>query len=118
MSVPAIVLMFVAVATITGVSLLDHAAHAAAVDLAELRADRAAAALTDSCLSDTGCALPPGVEACTAPNGVLVTATVTFDARIWTHIDATTASRVVAYNAGTGADTTLAAGIAAAADAC
>ena len=118
MSVPVLVLMFAAMVAAAAASLSDLAAHAAAADLAELHANQAAAALTRSCLSDTGCAPPPGVDICTVPGGVSVTATVTFDTRLWTSLDAARARRVIAADTGTGADAALTARLAGVADAC
>lgn len=118
MNVPILLLMFVAMLTATTASLSDHASHAAAADLAELHASHAAAALTESCLRDTGCTVPPGVAACAAPNRVIITATVTYDARLWTNLNAATARRVVVHAAGTAADTALTARLAAITNAC
>ena len=118
MSVPVLVLMFAAMVVAATASLSDLAAHAAATDLAELHANQAAAALTQSCLSDTGCAPPPDVDICIAPGGVIVTATVTYHTRLWTSLDAARARRVIAGDTGTGADTTLTARLAGVADAC
>ena len=58
MTVPVLVLMLAATVTAMAVSLRDHAAHAAANDLAEIRAEHAADAFVASCITHEGCAPP------------------------------------------------------------
>ena len=106
MTVPLLVLMLAAMVTAMSVSLQDHAAHAAAVDLANLRAEHAADAFVTSCLTHEGCDPPRtgGIEACvTGDTGVVVTARVSWDPIIWTHLTPTTGKHVVAYDRGLGA---------------
>ncbi len=106
MSVPVLVLMLAAMVTALAVSLQDHAARAAAVDLAEIRAEHAAAAFVAGCIAHEGCAPPSGdgVEACAAADaGVIVTAQVSWDPVLWTGLTPVTADRVIAYDAGLGA---------------
>ena len=119
MTVPVLVLMLAAMVTAMAVSLRDHAAHAAATDLAELRSEHAAAAFVAGCITHEGCAPPEaeGIEACTAADaGVVVTAQVSWDPVLWKSLTPATADRVVAYDHGLGAG--LKARAAAAVDAC
>ena len=106
MTVPVLVLMIAAMVTAMSVSLRDHAAHAAAVDLANLRAEHAAAAFVASCLTHEGCDPPAaeGIEACAAADaGVVVTAQVSWNPIIWKRLTPTTGEHVVAYDRGLGA---------------
>ena len=68
MTVPVLVLMLAAMVTALAVSLRDHAAHAAAADLAEIRAEHAAAAFVASCITHEGCEPPDAgsIDACAA----------------------------------------------------
>ena len=103
MTVPVLVLMLAAMVTAMTVSLRDHAAHAAANDLAEIRAEHAAANFVASCITHEGCAPPEadGVEACAAADaGVIMTAQVPWDPVLWTGLTPATADRVVAYDEG------------------
>ena len=106
MTVPVLVLMLAAMVTAMALSLRDHAAHAAASDLAEIRAEHAAASFVASCISHEGCAPPEtdGVEACAAADvGVVVSAQVRWTPVLWTSLTPATADRVVAYDDGLGA---------------
>ena len=105
MTVPVLVLMLAAMVTAMTVSLRDHAAHAAASDLAEIRADHAAAAFVASCITHEGCAPPAadGIEACAAADvGVMVTARVAWTPVLWKGLTPVTADRIVAYDDGLG----------------
>ena len=106
MTVPVLVLMLAAMVTAMAVSLRDHASHAAATDLAELRAEHAASAFVAGCVTHEGCAPPEtdGVEACAAADaGVVVTARVSWSPVLWKSLTPVTAEQVVAYNQGLGA---------------
>ncbi|MXW96154.1 MAG: hypothetical protein F4110_14110 [Acidimicrobiaceae bacterium] len=106
MTVPVLVLMLAAMVTAMAVSLRDHAAYAAANDLAEIRAEHAAAAFVASCITHDGCAPPEteGVEACAAADsGIVVSAQVPWAPVLWTGLTPATADRVVAYDDGLGA---------------
>ena len=102
MTVPVLVLMLTAMVTALTLSLRDHAAHAAAVDLAELRAGRAATAFLTGCGTGQGCAPPagPDTRACAAPDSVRVSVEVAWDPTMWTALSPVTATRVVAYDQG------------------
>lgn len=103
MSVPTIILALAAMVTAMSVSLQDHAAHAAATDLAGLRAGHAADAFIASCITHQGCALPEtdGIEACAAAGtGVVISARVAWDPLLWKRLTPATAERVVAYDEG------------------
>ena len=105
MTVPVLVLMLAAMVTAMSVSLRDHAAHAAAVDLANLRAEHAADAFVASCLTHEGCAPPAaeGIKACAAADaGVVVTAQISWNPIIWKRLTPTTGEHVVAYDRGLG----------------
>ena len=119
MTVPVLVLMLAAMVTAMAVSLRDHAAHAAAVDLAEIRAEHAAANFVVSCITHKGCAPPEteGVEACAAGDaGVVMSVQVPWTPVLWKSLTPATANRVVAYDDGLGAE--LKARAAAAVDKC
>ncbi|MCE2512581.1 MAG: hypothetical protein J4F50_08540 [Acidimicrobiia bacterium] len=119
MTVPVLVLMLATMVTAMAVSLRDHAAHAAATDLAEIRAEHAAADFVASCITHEGCAPPEtdGVEACAAADaGVVMSAQVSWTPVLWKSLTPATADRVVAYDDGLGAG--LKARAAAAVDAC
>ena len=106
MTVPVLVLMLAAMVTAMTVSLRDHAAHAAANDLAEIRAEHAAAAFVASCITHDGCAPPDadGIKACAAADaGVVVTAQVSWTPVLWKGLTPATADRVTAYDDGLGA---------------
>ncbi|MDE0162494.1 MAG: hypothetical protein OXL98_12245 [Acidimicrobiaceae bacterium] len=106
MTVPVLVLMLAAMVTALTVSLRDHAAHAAASDLAGIRAEHAAAAFVASCITHEGCAPPEddGIEACAAAaDGVVVTAQVPWTPVLWKSLTPATADRVTAYDEGLGA---------------
>ena len=106
MTVPLLVLMLAAMVTAMSVSLRDHAAHGAAVDLARLRAEHAADAFVAGCLTHEGCEAPQSedIEACAAGDaGVVVTARVAWSPTIWTHLTPATGEHVVAYDRGLGA---------------
>lgn len=103
MSVPMIILALAAMVAAMSVSLQDHAAHAAATDLAELRAEHAADAFIASCITHQGCAPPEadGVEACAADSaGVVMSAQVSWDPLLWEGLTPATAERLVAYDDG------------------
>ena len=105
MTVPVLVLMLAAMVTAMALSLRDHAAHAAATDLAEIRAEHAAAAFVANCITHEGCAPPEsdGIEACAAADaGVVVKAQVSWDPVLWKRLTPATADRVVAYDGGLG----------------
>ena len=105
MTVPVLVLMLAAMATAMTASLRDHAAHAAAADLAEIRAEHAAAAFVASCITHEGCAPPEGdgTRACAAVDaGVIVTARVAWTPVLWKGLTPVTADRIVAYDDGLG----------------
>lgn len=105
MTVPVLVLMLAAMVTAMTASLRDHAAHAAANDLAEIRAEHAAAAFVASCITHEGCAAPEteGVEACAAADsGIVVSAEVAWTPVLWKGLTPATADRVVAYDDGLG----------------
>ena len=100
-----LVLMLAAMVTAMAASLQDHAAHAAATDLAELRAEHAASAFVASCITHAGCARPQtdGIEACAAAHdGVVVTARVSWNPVLWKRLTPVTADRIVAYDQGLG----------------
>ena len=106
MTVPMLVLMLAAMVTALALSLQDHAAHAAAADLAEIRAEHAAAAFVASCVTHKGCvpAASGGVRTCAAADaGVVVTARVDWTPALWKGLTPATADRVVAYDEGLGA---------------
>ena len=106
MSVPMIVLALVAMVTAMTASLRDHAALAAATDLAHLRVEHAADAYVMSCLTHDGCARPEGVglDACAASDtGVIITARVDWEPSLWKGLTPATADRIVAYDDGLGA---------------
>ncbi|MCY3642181.1 MAG: hypothetical protein F4Z00_03835 [Acidimicrobiaceae bacterium] len=103
MTVPALVVMLTSVVTILFVSLHDHAGHAAAVDLAELRATHAAEAFLNSCLTTQGCEPPQGDQAtaCAAgSHGVTVTAHADWNPKLWDALTPVTAIAVIAYDDG------------------
>lgn len=105
MTVPVLVLMLAAMVTAMAVSLRDHAAHAAASDLAELRAVHAADAFVTGCITHEGCAKPEaeGINACTATDaGVVISAHVSWDPVLWKSLTPATADRIVAYDRGLG----------------
>ena len=119
MSTPVIILALVSMVITLSVSLRDHAGLAAAVDLAELRAEHAADAFIASCVTHEGCAPPgaEGIEACAAADaGVVMTARVSWSPMLWKHLTPATAERVVAYDEGL--DARFRARAAAAVDAC
>ena len=119
MTVPVLVLMLATMVTAMAISLRDHAAHAAANDLAEIRAEHAAANFVASCITSDGCAPPAadGVKACAAADaGVVVTTRVAWTPALWKGLTPATADRVVAYDEGLG--TGLKARAAAALDPC
>ena len=106
MTVPVLVLMLATVVTAMAVSLRDHAAHAAATDLAEIRAEHAAANFVASCITHEGCAPPAadGIKACAAADaGVVMSAQVSWTPVLWKSLTPATADRVVAYDEGLGA---------------
>ena len=106
MTIPVLVLMLAAMVTAMSLSLRDHAAHAAAVDLANLRAEHAAEAFVASCLTHEGCDPPQteGIEACAAGDtGVVVTVRLSWTPIIWKRLTPTTGEHVVAYDRGLGA---------------
>ena len=103
MTVPALVLMLTSVVTILIASLHDHAGHATAVDLAELRAAHAAEAFLASCLTTQGCEPPQADQAtaCASGNhGVVVTAHADWNPTLWKALTPVTAITVIAYDAG------------------
>ena len=105
MTVPVLVLMLAAMVTAMAVSLRDHAGHAAATDLAEIRAEHAATHFVASCITHEGCAPPEteGVEACAAADaGVVMTARVAWTPVLWKALTPATADRIVAYDEGLG----------------
>ena len=105
MTVPVLVLMLAAMVTAMAASLRDHAAHAAATDLAEIRAQQAASAFVASCITHEGCAPPDrdGTAACAAADdGVVVTAEVSWTPVLWKSLTPVTADRIVAYDEGLG----------------
>ncbi len=106
MNVPVLVLMLAAMVTAMSVSLQDHGAHAAASDLAEIRAEHAAANFVAGCITHEGCAPPDteGVEVCaTTDAGVVVSASVSWTPVLWKGRTPVTADRVIAYDEGLGA---------------
>ncbi|MXV98843.1 MAG: hypothetical protein F4Y05_00390 [Acidimicrobiaceae bacterium] len=106
MNVPVLALMLAAMVAAMTVSLRDHAAHAAAADLAEIRAEHAAAGFLAGCIAHEGCAPPEteGVEACAAADsGIVVSAQVAWTPVLWKGLTPATADRVVAYDEGLGA---------------
>ncbi|MCY4068758.1 MAG: hypothetical protein OXE79_06615 [Acidimicrobiaceae bacterium] len=106
MSVPVLVLMLASMITAMTVSLRDHAAHAAAGDLAEIRAEHAATHFVSSCISAAGCAPPEteGVTVCAAQDdGLVVSAQVAWSPLLWKALTPVTSDRVVAYDAVLGA---------------
>ncbi len=107
MTVPVLVLMLAVMVTAMTVSLRDHAAHAAAADLAEIRAEHAADAFVASCITHEGCAPPAadGIKACAAADaGVVVSAQVSWTPVLWKGLTPATADRVVAYDDGLGTE--------------
>lgn len=105
MSVPLLVLMLTAMITALTLSLRDHAAHAAAVELADLHARHAASATLTSCLSNSGCTPPASTHAtvCAADDaGLQATAAVAWPANLWKNLTPVTATHVIAYDAGIG----------------
>ena len=105
MTVPVLVLMLAAMVTAMTVSLRDHAAYAAAADLAEIRAEHAAAAFVASCITHEGCAPPEteDVEACAAADsGIVVSAQVAWTPVLWKSLTPVSADRAVAYDEGLG----------------
>ncbi len=107
MTVPVLVLMLASMITAMTVSLRDHAAHAAAGDLAEIRAEHAANNYVAGCVSAAGCALPEteGVTVCAAADtGLVVTAQVAWSPLLWKALTPVTADRVLAYDDGLGSD--------------
>lgn len=103
MTVPVMVLMLAAMVTAMTASLRDHAAHAAAEDLAGLRAEHAAAAFVTGCFTHEGCEPPEAehVQACAAANtGVVITAQVSWSPVLWKSLTPVTASRAIAYDEG------------------
>ena len=103
MSVPLLVLMLTAMITAMTLSLRDHAAHAAAAELADLRAQHAASATLASCLSDRGCTSPAAAHAtvCAASDdGLQATAAVSWPATLWKNLTPVTATHVIAYDVG------------------
>ncbi len=105
MTVPVLVLMLATMVTAMTLSLRDHAAHAAATDLAEIRAEHAATNFVSSCITHEGCAPPEtdGVEACAAADaGVVMSAQVSWSPVLWKSLTPATANRIVAYDEGLG----------------
>lgn len=105
MTVPVLMLMLAAMVTAMTVSLRDHATHAAAADLAEIRAEHAATNFVASCITHEGCAPPEGggVKACAAADaGVIMTAQVPWNPVLWKGLTPVTADRIVAYDDGLG----------------
>ena len=105
MTVPVLVLMLAVMVTAMAVSLRDHAAYAAANDLAEIRAEHAAESFVASCITHEGCAPPEtrGVMACAlADTGVVMSAQVSWSPVLWKSLTPATAGRVVAYDNGLG----------------
>ena len=108
MTVPLLVLMLAAMVTAMSVSLRDHAAHGAAVDLAQLRAEHAADAFVASCLTHEGCDPPRagGIKVCAVGDtGVVVEARVVWNPTIWTHLTPAIGKHVLAYDRGLGTET-------------
>lgn len=106
MTVPVLVLMLAAMVTAMAVSLRDHAGYAAAVDLAELRAEHAVDAFVAGCLTHAGCAPPAGddMEACAAADvGVIISAQASWDPALWKGLTPVAAERILAYDQGLGA---------------
>ena len=106
MTVPVLVLMLATMVTAMAVSLRDHAAYAAAADLAEIRAEHAAASFLASCITHEGCAPPDteGISVCAAADaGVVLSAQVSWTPVLWRSLTPATADRVVAYDDGLGA---------------
>ena len=103
MTVSALVLMLTSVVTVLVVSLHDHAGHATAVDLAELRAAHAAEAFLASCVTSQGCE-PPRADQATAcasrDHGVTVTAQADWNPKLWKALSPVTAISVIAYDEG------------------
>ena len=103
MTVPPLVLMLATMVTAMAVSLQDHAAHAAAVDIAELRAEHAASAFVAGCITHQGCVAPQAddITACAAADiGVVMTAQVSWDPKLWKRLTPAVAERIVAYDTG------------------
>ena len=103
MTVPALVLMLTSVVSILVVSLHDHAGHATAVDLAELRAAHAAAAFLASCITTQGCEppQPDQATACASGNhGLTVTAHSDWNPKLWKALTPATAISVIAFDEG------------------
>ena len=106
MTVPVLVLMLAATVSALTVSLQDHAAQAAAADLAEIRAEHAAVAFVSSCITHEGCTPPDAdsIEACAAADaGIVMTARVAWTPVLWKSLTPATADRIVAYDEGLGA---------------
>jgi len=102
-SVPLLVLMLTAMITAMTLSLRDHAAHAAAVDLADLHAQHAATTTLDGCLTAAGCASPASSHAtvCAAGDaGLRATSTVSWSATLWKNLTPVNATHVIAYDTG------------------
>ena len=95
--------MLTSVVTILMVSLHDHAGHAAAVDLAELRAAHTAEAFLASCLTTQGCE-PPQADQATAcasgSHGLTITAHTDWNPKLWKALTPVTAISVIAYDDG------------------
>ena len=103
MTVPVLVLMLTSVVAALILSLHDHAGHATAVDLAELRATHAAEALLASCLTEQGCEQPSPdrATACASgDHGISVTAKVDWNPALWKALTPVTAISVIAYDEG------------------
>lgn len=119
MTTPMLVLMLTLMVAAMAVSVSDHASHAAATDLAAMRAKHAADALVETCLSDADCVMPSHASACTGADSVAITAEVQWSPRLWHTLDTATATRYVAYDTGADPNPALATRLArAAAKAC
>lgn len=119
MTVPVLVLMLAAMVTAMAVSLRDHAAHAAATDLAELRAEHAADAFLAGCITAGGCVRPAAedINVCAATEaGVVVKVQVSWNPVLWKSLTPVTADRIIAYDRGL--DTQFKARVGAAVPAC
>ena len=103
MSVPVLTLSLVAMIVALSMSLQDHAGQAAAYDLASARAARSAALLVQSCAAGE-CAQPDGFEVCAGESGLVVTASVEWSPKLWQALTPVSASRVLLYDTGFGAD--------------
>ena len=102
MTTPVLILTLTLMVAAMAASVSDHASHAAATDLAAMRAKHAADALVETCLSDADCVLPSHASACSGADSVVITAEVEWSPRLWHALDTATATRYVAYD--TGAD--------------